>query len=56
MIILTGGAGFIGSAMLWELNRNGEENIIVVDDLGSTTTNKWRNLSGLRFEIGRAHV
>jgi ADP-L-glycero-D-manno-heptose 6-epimerase len=49
MIILTGGAGFIGSAMLWELNRNGEENIIVVDDLGSTTTNKWRNLSGLRF-------
>jgi len=49
MIILTGGAGFIGSAMLWELNRNGEENIIVVDDLGSTTTNKWRNLSGLHF-------
>jgi len=49
MIIITGGAGFIGSAMLWELNRNGEENIIVVDDLGSTTTEKWRNLSGLNF-------
>jgi ADP-L-glycero-D-manno-heptose 6-epimerase len=49
MIILTGGAGFIGSAMLWELNRNGEEEVIVVDDLGSTSTNKWRNLSGLRF-------
>ncbi|MEI6848063.1 MAG: ADP-glyceromanno-heptose 6-epimerase [Chlorobiaceae bacterium] len=49
MIIITGGAGFIGSAMLWELNRNGETNIIVVDDLGSTTTNKWRNLSGLNF-------
>lgn len=49
MIILTGGAGFIGSAMLWELNRNGEKNVIVVDDLGSTTTNKWQNLSGLQF-------
>jgi ADP-L-glycero-D-manno-heptose 6-epimerase len=49
MIIVTGGAGFIGSAMLWELNRKGEENIIVVDDLGSTTTEKWRNLSGLHF-------
>jgi len=49
MIIITGGAGFIGSAMLWELNRSGEENIIVVDDLGSTTTAKWRNLSGLHF-------
>ena len=49
MIIITGGAGFIGSAMLWELNRKGEENIIVVDDLGSTTTEKWRNLSGLHF-------
>ncbi|MCX6177815.1 MAG: ADP-glyceromanno-heptose 6-epimerase [Chlorobiales bacterium] len=49
MIIITGGAGFIGSAMLWELNRNGEENIIVVDDLGSTTTEKWRNLSSLNF-------
>ncbi|NTV05998.1 MAG: ADP-glyceromanno-heptose 6-epimerase [Chlorobiaceae bacterium] len=49
MIIITGGAGFIGSAMLWELNRMGKENIIVVDDLGSTTTEKWRNLSGLHF-------
>ena len=49
MVIITGGAGFIGSAMLWELNRNGEENIMIVDDLGSTTTGKWRNLSGLCF-------
>ena len=49
MIIITGGAGFIGSAMLWELNRRGEENIIIVDDLGSRTTEKWRNLSGLHF-------
>ena len=49
MIIITGGAGFIGSAMLLELNRNGEEDIIVVDDLGSTTTEKWRNISGLNY-------
>ncbi|TLU82001.1 MAG: ADP-glyceromanno-heptose 6-epimerase [Chlorobium sp.] len=49
MIIITGGAGFIGSAMLWELNRKGENDVIIVDDLGSTTTEKWRNLSGLKF-------
>ena len=49
MIIITGGAGFIGSAMVWELNSKGEENIVIVDNLGSTTTEKWRNLSGLHF-------
>lgn len=49
MIVITGGAGFIGSAMLWELNRHGRDDIIIVDDLGSTTTGKWQNLSGLSF-------
>ena len=49
MVVITGGAGFIGSAMLWELNRNGKDDIIIVDDLGSTTTGKWKNLSGLSF-------
>jgi ADP-L-glycero-D-manno-heptose 6-epimerase len=49
MIIITGGAGFIGSAMLWELNRRGQENVIIVDDLGTTETGKWRNLSGLLY-------
>ena len=49
MIVITGGAGFIGSAMLWELNRHGSREIIIVDDLGSTTTGKWKNLSGLSF-------
>lgn len=49
MIVITGGAGFIGSAMLWELNRHGRDDIIIVDDLGSTTTGKWKNLSGLSF-------
>jgi len=47
MIIITGGAGFIGSAMVWELNRQGYRDIVVVDNLAST--NKWRNLVGLAY-------
>ena len=46
-IIVTGGAGFIGSALVWELNRRGYENILVVDKLG--TDEKWKNLVPLRF-------
>jgi len=46
-IILTGGAGFIGSCFLWKLNREGIYDIIVVDDLGSDA--KWVNLRGKRF-------
>ena len=46
-IIVTGGAGFIGSALIWELNRLGCENIVVADYLG--TSEKWRNLTPLRF-------
>lgn len=47
MIIITGGAGFIGSAMIWELNQQGIKDIVVVDNLAST--NKWRNLVGLSY-------
>lgn len=47
MIIITGGAGFIGSAMAWELNRQGHKDILVVDNLASTS--KWRNLVGLAY-------
>lgn len=47
MIILTGGAGFIGSCFLWKLNREGINDIIVVDNLGNSE--KWRNLIGKRF-------
>lgn len=47
MIIVTGGAGFIGSAIIWRLNTLGKENIIVVDELGSDE--KWKNLVGLHF-------
>jgi ADP-L-glycero-D-manno-heptose 6-epimerase len=49
MIIITGGAGFIGSAMLWELNRNGIDEVLIVDDLGRASDGKWLNLRGLRF-------
>ncbi len=47
MIIVTGGAGFIGSALIWKLNQMGETNILVVDHLG--TSDKWKNLRRLRF-------
>jgi len=47
MIIVTGGAGFIGSAFVWKLNREGIDNIIIVDHLGES--DKWRNLVNLRF-------
>ena len=33
---MTGGAGLIGSAVIWELNRRGFENILVSDHLRSS--------------------
>ncbi len=47
-ILVTGGAGFIGSALIWDLNQRGVEDILVADFLGSDE--KWRNLSTLRFD------
>lgn len=43
MIIITGGAGFIGSNLVHHLNQQGYHNIVVVDDL--TQGGKFRNLS-----------
>ncbi|MFC1479914.1 ADP-glyceromanno-heptose 6-epimerase [Candidatus Omnitrophota bacterium] len=47
MIVLTGGAGFIGSCFLWKLNEEGLDDIVVVDHLDCSE--KWRNLIGKRF-------
>lgn len=47
MIIVTGGAGFIGSNIVKALNDAGEDNILIVDRLG--TAEKWKNLTDLRF-------
>jgi ADP-L-glycero-D-manno-heptose 6-epimerase len=44
---VTGGAGLIGSALLWQLNREGVDDAVVVDRLG--TSEKWRHLVPLRF-------
>jgi ADP-L-glycero-D-manno-heptose 6-epimerase len=46
-VIVTGGAGFIGSAMVWRLNQAGIDDILIVDNLN--TSEKWRNLLGLRY-------
>lgn len=48
MIIVTGGAGLIGSAVVWKLNQLGHENIVIVDHLGSS--DKWANLAPLKFK------
>ncbi|MCF8054537.1 MAG: ADP-glyceromanno-heptose 6-epimerase [Deltaproteobacteria bacterium] len=47
MYIVTGGAGFIGSALVWHLNQLGIEDVLIVDNLA--TSEKWRNLVPLRY-------
>jgi len=47
MILVTGGAGFIGSALIAGLNRRDITDILVVDELG--TDEKWKNLRSLAF-------
>ncbi|MCS7199639.1 MAG: ADP-glyceromanno-heptose 6-epimerase [Caldimicrobium sp.] len=47
-IVVTGGAGFIGSNLIEALNQRGEERIIVVDHLSQGS--KWKNLVGLKFK------
>ncbi len=47
MIIITGGAGFIGSNIVRELNKLGRNDIIIVDNLGRSQ--KYLNLNRLKF-------
>ncbi len=46
-VLVTGGAGFIGSCLIRQLNRRGVEEIVVADFLGRDE--KWRNLTSLAF-------
>ena len=46
-ILVTGGAGFIGSALVWALNLRGHSDIVVADFMGGGE--KRRNLAPLRF-------
>jgi ADP-L-glycero-D-manno-heptose 6-epimerase len=46
-VVVTGGAGLIGSAVIWALNLRGIDDIIVVDRLD--TSEKWKNLVPLRY-------
>lgn len=48
MILVTGGAGFIGSALIWALNEQGFHNIVVADHLG--LGDKWKNLAKRRID------
>ena len=46
MIIVTGGAGFIGSNIVKGLNDRGRDDILVVDNL--TNMVKFKNIQGLK--------
>lgn len=47
MYIVTGGAGMIGSAVIWALNEASIHDILVVDNIASTE--KWKNLVNLQY-------
>ncbi len=47
MIVITGGAGFIGSSVVKKLNDEGISEIVIVDNLGNSE--KWKNINGLNF-------
>jgi ADP-L-glycero-D-manno-heptose 6-epimerase len=47
MLLVTGGAGFIGSNLIARLNENGRNDIVVNDELGSS--GKWHNLAKRRL-------
>ncbi len=48
MIVVTGGAGFIGGCFLWKLNQENIDDILVTDFLKEGE--KWHNLEGKKFK------
>jgi ADP-L-glycero-D-manno-heptose 6-epimerase len=46
-VLVTGAAGFIGSALVWALNQRGCMDIVIAD--GAPREERTRNLSGLKF-------
>jgi ADP-L-glycero-D-manno-heptose 6-epimerase len=47
MLVVTGGAGFIGSVLVAALNARGRRDILIVDEYGDGP--KWKNLRGKSF-------
>lgn len=47
MILITGGAGFIGSVLAKQLNILGHTDLVIVDKLEDST--KWKNLRGIKY-------
>jgi ADP-L-glycero-D-manno-heptose 6-epimerase len=47
MLIVTGGAGFVGSNLVHELNAHGISDILIVDNLANAK--KFQNLNGARY-------
>lgn len=46
-ILVTGGAGMIGSAIVWKLNKLGYDRVLIADRMDRSE--KWRNLVPLRY-------
>jgi ADP-L-glycero-D-manno-heptose 6-epimerase len=47
MIIITGGAGMIGSMIAWQLNQQGRDDLLIVDDIQHE--DQWQNLVKRRY-------
>lgn len=49
MIIVTGGAGFIGSVIAKSLNMEGVQDLVIVDKFSKEKPLKWKNIVSLNF-------